>query len=725
MNHSTSRRAFLQSSAMTGAALIVGFHLPRAAGAASTGAGPVAASGGAGAFAPNAFIRIDRQGVVTLIMPQAEMGQGVYTAIAMILAEELDADWKSVRLEAAPPDQALYANPIFGIQATGNSNSIRAFWMPLRNAAASARERLLQAAALRWKVDPDTCATQDGEVRHEASGRRLAYGALVAAASAIPVPKDPELKLQQDFELVGRSLRRLDTPDKVNGKAVYGIDVMPPGVVFATLAACPVFGGKLAKVDDRKARQVPGVREVLAFDEFVAVVGDTTWSAKQGLEALDVTWDDAGNGAVDTGEVWARLREASLRPGATAKTVGDVTKALAQGERVEAVYELPFLAHATMEPMNCTVHVKKDSCEVWVGSQTLGRAQSAAMSVTGLPAQKVIVHNHLIGGGFGRRLEADYVEKAVRIGQAVDGPVKVTWSREEDMRHDLYRPAYLTRMSASLVDRSIDGWRHRVAGSSIVARWLPEAFRDDIDFDAVDSAVDMPYDIPNLQVEYVREEPLSVPTGFWRGVGPNNNVFAVECFIDELAEKAGYEPYEFRLRLLDKVPRLRDALELAAVKGGWGEPLPPRAGRGIGVQVAFGSYIATVMEVQVEDDGTVRVRRVVCAVDTGVAVNPDIIVAQIQGGLIFGLTAALYGKITVRNGRVQQGNFNDYRMMRINETPRIEVHLIRSGSPPGGIGEAGTTAAAPALANAIFSATGVRIRSLPVDRSLLAKGKST
>ena len=711
MHQPISRRSFLHASAASGAALLVGFHIPRA-GAAEPDA----------AFTPNAFIRIDRSGDVTLIMPQVEMGQGVYTSLAMILGEELDVDWRQVRVEAAPPNDALYQNPVFGLQATGNSNSIRAFWTPLRKAGASARAMLVGAAARRWKVGADTCRTENSEVIHASTGRKLAYAALaVEASSAVPT-KDPPLKSRAEFRFIGKSLPRLDTPDKVNGKAQYGIDALPAGVKFATLAACPVFGGKVGKVDDQRALQVPGVRQVVVLDDAVAVVGDTTWAAKQGLAALDITWNEAGNGGIDSEAIWRQLREASKQSGATAQARGDAQQALSRGDRLDATYELPFLAHATMEPLNCTVHVKEGWCEVWVGSQALSRAKAVAMRITGLAAEQVVVHNHLIGGGFGRRLEVDYVEQAVRIAKQVTGPVKIIWSREEDIQHDVYRPIYLDRLSASLVDGRIVGWSHRIAGSAVMARWLPPAFQKGIDIDAVDSAADIPYDIPNLRVEYVRDEPLSVPTGFWRGVGPNNNVFAIESFIDELAKQAGRDPLDFRRDMLSTTPRLLAALELAASKADWGTPLPPRVGRGIAAQIAFASYIATVAEVEVDDAGQVRVRRIVSAVDTGIAVNPDTIVAQLQGGLIFGLTAALYGRITIDKGRVQQSNFNDYRMMRMNETPKIEVHLIESGEAPGGIGETGTTAAPPALANAIFAATGVRLRTLPIDTTLLAKG---
>jgi isoquinoline 1-oxidoreductase beta subunit len=708
-----SRRGFLQAGLAVGGALVVGFHLPFARGAQP----------GKSVFAPNAFIRIDPHGKVALIMPQVEMGQGIYTSVAMILAEELDADFDQVSLEAAPPNDKLYGNPTFGIQVTGNSNSVRAFWLPLRKAAAGTRVILVQAASQQWKVEPAGIRTEKGEAIHETSGRRLAYAALIDRAQGLTPPKDPPLKDVKDFQLIGKPLKRLDTPDKVNGKLAYGIDVMPPGVKFATVAACPVFGGTVTHVDDAKAKSLPGVHQVIVLKDLVAVVGDHMWAAKQGLGALGITWDEGPHAAISSDDVWKQLRAASKTEGAVANSAGDIAKGLAQGDLLEAAYELPFLAHATMEPMNCTVHVTPTTCEVWVGSQVLSRAQAVAAKVTGLPLDKVTVHNHLIGGGFGRRLEVDMIESAVQIAKQVDGPVKVVWTREEDIQHDVYRPVYRDTLSATVANGRIVGWKHRITGSSIIARWLPPAFQKGIDIDAVDCGADIPYDIPNLRVEYVRDEPPGVPTGFWRGVGPNNNVFAIESFMDELAKKSNKDPVAFRRDLLGKTPRLKAALELAAVKAGWGNPLPARTGRGIALQTAFGSFIATVAEAEVDTNGAVHVRRMISAVDAGIVVNPDTVVAQLQGGLIFGLTAALYGNITIAKGRVQQSNFNDYRMLRINEIPQIEVHLINSGEAPGGIGETGVTAAPPALGNALFAATGIRLRRLPIDLDVLSGKK--
>jgi isoquinoline 1-oxidoreductase beta subunit len=712
-----SRRGLLRGGLAGG--FLLAFHLP------TYGASAPALGGTKGKFAPNGFIRIAPAGTTTLVMPQVEMGQGVYTAVAMILAEELDADYQQVVLEHAPPNDKLYANPLFGIQVTGNSNSIRAFWKPLREAGAAARAMLIQAAAQQWRVDPASCTAAAGQVRHIGSGRKLGFGTLAGAASKLAPPKNPPLKDPKNFTLVGKSLKRLDTPHKVDGGVVYGIDVMLPGMKFATLAASPVFGGKVGHVDPGPANRIPGVRKVVVLDELVAVVGDHMWAAKQGLQALEITWNEGPNAGVSSADIWQDLRKASAGSGAVAKNAGDVEKALSQGEKYEAAYELPFLAHATMEPLNCTVQLKPDSCEIWLGTQVISRVQGTVAKLTGLPVEKVTVHNHLIGGGFGRRLEPDMALSAVRVAQHLDGePLKVVWTREEDIQHDVYRPAYRDTIAATLSGGKVAAFKYKVTGSSVIARWLPPAFQQGIDIDAIDGAVDMPYDIAHLHVEYVRAEPPAVPTGFWRGVGPNNNVFAIECFMDELARKAGKDPIAFRRAMLGKSPRLLAALDLVAEKSNWGQPLPARAGRGVSVQPSFGSFIATVVEAEVDAHGEVRLRRVTSAVDTGIAVNPDTIVAQLQGGLIFGLTAALYGEVTVKNGRVQQSNFNDYRMLRINQVPAIEVYVIKSAEAPGGIGETGATAGPPALRNAIYAATGIALRRLPIDREVLAGRRS-
>jgi isoquinoline 1-oxidoreductase subunit beta len=713
----TAMKGLTRREVMTGAAAgcLLAFHLP-VRGAAKPPTTP------AGQFAPNAFIRIDPAGRTTLVMPQVEMGQGVYTSVALILAEELDADYAQVVLEHAPPSDALYGNPVFGLQATGNSNSIRAFWKPLRTAGAAARSMLIGAAARKWGVPADSCTAATGQVMHAATGRKLSYGSLAELARTIAPPATPKLKDPKDFVLIGKAQKRYDTPDKVVGKTVYGIDVILPGMRFATIAASPVFGGKVAHVDDAAARAVPGVHKVIIDDDLVAVVGDHMWAALKGLEALAITWDNGPHAQLTSRVIWEDLRRASATDGVVAKSVGDIDQALAAGEPVEAAYELPFLAHATMEPMNCVVQLKKDSCEVWLGTQIISRVQGTVAKLTGLPLEKVIVHNHYLGGGFGRRLEPDMALKAVRVAQHLDGEaLKVVWTREEDIQHDWYRPAYRDTIKATLKDGRIAAWKYQVAGSSVMARWLPPAFQKGIDIDAVDSAVDIPYEIPALQVQYVRAEPPAVPTGFWRGVGPNNNVFATESFMDELARKAGKDPIAFRIALLDKNPRLRAALELVAEKSGWGQPLPPRAGRGVAAQISFASFIATVVEAEVSERGEVRLRRVNCAVDTGIAVSPDTIVAQLQGGLIFGLTAALYGEITIENGRVRQSNFNNYRILRVDQVPDIEVHLIASGESPGGIGETGATAGPPALRNAIYAATGVALRRLPIDAAAIAR----
>jgi len=710
-----SRRDFLRVSVAAGGGLLLGFALPPANSAEQTGSA-------AAPFAPDAFIRIDRNGTVTLIMCQVEMGQGIYTSISQILADELDADFRHVVVEAAPPNDALYTNPALGFQVTGGSTSIRVFWMPMRKAGASARAMLVEAAAATWHVDPGSCRTANSEVIHEPSGRRLAYGALADRAARSTPPKNPTLKARKDFQLIGTPARRLDSPDKVNGRAMFGIDAMPRGVKFATLRASPVFGGKVAHVDATGTQGVPGVRQVVVLDDLVAVVADQMWAAKKGLDALQIKWDDGQNASVSSEQIFEQIRAAGDRDGVVAKSVGDIDKALSSN-KIEATYYVPFLAHAPMEPMNCTVHVRPDACEIWVGNQVITRTQAVAAKLTGLPLGQVIVHNHLIGGGFGRRLEVDGIAKAVRIAQKVDGPVKIVWTREEDIQQAMYRPVYFDRFAAVLTDGKITAWSHRVAGSSILARFAPPAFVNGMDADAVDGAVDFPYDVSNIHVEYVRQEPPAIPTCFWRGVGPTHNIFVIESFVDELAHRAGKDPVQFRLDQLHGAPRLRACLELAATKAGWGQPLPARVGRGVAVQSVFGSHLATIAEAQVDRNGEVKVRRIVCAVDCGIAVNPNTIAAQIEGGLIFGLTAALHSQITISKGRVQQSNFNDYRMMRINEAPSIEVHLIPSEEAPGGIGEPGTVAAAPSLANALFAVTGIRLRRLPIDRDVLSGKK--
>jgi len=704
-----SRREFLIAGAAAGGGLLLGWRID------ARPLSPV--------FAPNAFIRIGTDGRVTMIMGQVEMGQGMYTAMPMLLAEELEVGLDQVRLEHAPPDDKLYANPIFHFQATGGSTSVKGLYEPMRRAGATARTMLMAAAAKRWNVDPASCRAERGAVIHTPSHRRLSYGALAAAAAALPIPDNVVLKRPEDFKLIGTPAKRLDTPDKVNGRAQFGIDVRLPGMKIATVAASPVLGGTVAGLDAAKAMAIAGVRQIVKLDDVVAVVADHMWAAKQGLAALAIRWDDGPNAKVSTADVVRELDAASQQPGVVGRKEGDAAAAIAAATvKLDAVYQAPFLAHTTMEPINCTVHVRPDGCEVWTGSQVLARAQATAAQVTGLPLEKVVVHNHLLGGGFGRRLEVDYVTQAVRIAKQVDGPVKVVWTREEDVQHDVYRPYYYDRMAAGLDAHGKPiAWTHRLVGPSILARWAPPAFRNGLDGDALDGAVHLQYDIPAIQVEYVRHEEPVVNTGFWRGVGVTHNTFVIESFIDELALAAKADPFEYRRALLAKSPRARTVLELAAQQAGWGETLPAGRGRGIALMYSgWDTYVVQVAELSVSESGEVRVHRIVCAVDCGTVVNPDIVKAQIEGGVIFGIGGALWGEVTLKNGRVEQSNFHDVRVLRMNETPPIEVHLVRNLEPPGGIGEPGTAVTAPALANAIFAATGKRIRKLPLVSALKA-----
>jgi len=729
-----SRRTFLKFSATVGAAagggLLLGFSLPAVSqgqdqeqtpSGKSVIGGDASEPGPAGVFAPNAFVQIDNTGKVTLVIPKVEMGQGVYTSIPMLIAEELEAPLESVTLDHAPPNEQLFKDPLLGGQLTGGSTSIRYAWDPMRKAGATARVLLINAAAQQWQVDPATCHAQAGQVIHAASNRSIGYGQLVDAAAKLPAPQNVPLKDPKDFKVIGTSVKRLDSPEKVDGTAIFGLDVRVPDMVYAAISTCPVFGGTLGSVDDTNAKKIPGVRQVIKADNAVAVIGDHTWAAKRGLAALVITWNEGAGANLSMKQIVDDLASAADHgTGAVARKDGDVAKGFSDAKtRIDAVYQQPFLAHATMEPVNCTVHVRPDGCDIWLGTQVPTRIVDTAVKITGLPAEKITVHNHLLGGGFGRKLEFDMATQALKIGKQVNTPVKVFWTREEDIQHDMYRPYYYDKISAGLdANGKPIAWQHRIVGSSILARFAPPAFQHGIDPDAVEVASDLPYDLPNQLIDYVRQEPRTVPTAFWRGVGPTRSTFVVESFIDELAAQAKVDPVKYRRDLLGKTPRALNVLNTATQAAGWGSTtLPQGQGRGVSVMHAFGSFFSMVADVTV-DQGAVTVNRVVCAVDCGMTVNPNTIEAQVQGGIIFGITAALYSEITIKDGRVEQNNFTDYRMLRIDQTPGIDVHIVKSTEAPGGIGEPGTAALAAALANAIYAATGKRLRQLPVGSQL-------
>jgi len=696
-----NRRGFLQVGASATAGLLVGFYLPERS--------RLAAQANAAPLKMNAWVHIAPDDTVTFMIHKVEMGQGTVTSLSQLLAEELECDWGKFRTEFPPVDK------VFGpMQGVVGSQSIRTSWDPLRKAGATAREMLVQAAAQNWGVDKSKCRAESGFVINTTNNARLSYGKLADAAAKLPVPANVALKDPKLFRIAGKSIKRLDTPAKVTGRTQFGIDARLTGMVYAAVARCPVFGGKVASFDDTKAKAFPGVKRVVQVSRGVAVVADNTWSAIQGTRLLDIKWDEGANAAQSTAAISRLFAERAQKPGVEISKAGDAAAGLAgAAKKVEAVYEAPFLAHATMEPMNCTAHVQADSCDVWASTQMQTFAQAAAAQVTGLPPEKVRIHSQFMGGGFGRRGMSDFVSEAVEVSKAIGAPVKVTWSREDDMHHDNYRPAAYSRFRAGL-DR--DGWpvawTNRIVSPSITNSSTGTPPRNGIDRTSTEGAHDMGYGIPNKLVDYHWTE-VGIPVTYWRAVGYTQNTFFVESFMDELAAAGGKDPVELRRRLLAENPRLLGVLELAAQKADWVKAPPAGRFRGVAVVNNVGSYTAQVAEISV-NQGKVRVHRVVCAVDCGHVVNPAIVEQQIRSAIVYGLTAALKGSITIAKGRVEQANFNQYDMLRIDEAPVVEVHIVPSTENPGGIGEAGVPAIAPAVCNAVYKATGKRVRRLPI-----------
>jgi len=721
-----SRRTFIAAGVVAGGGLTLTVWLRR------TFREPLLPTGEA-TLAPNAWVRLGSDGWLTVIVDRAEMGQGVSTALPMLVAEEMDAEWDRIRFEFAPAHKAYYGSG--GMQVTGGSTSVRDAWLPLRQAGATARAMLLAAGALELGVDQSTLRTEPGLVVHPPSGRRIPYAALAERAGQLPVPDAVPLKDPASFRLIGRPTPRLDTREKVTGRAVFGIDAGPTDALVAVVARCPVFGGRVATVDDGAARRVPGVVDVVSIEEGVAVVADGYWAATQGRRALAITWDEGSLASLDSDAMRRQMADLAGSAGREARMVGDPAAALAgAATRLEAEYHLPLLAHATMEPMTCTADVRSDEVTVWVGTQfqagpmlIAGGARGTAAKVAGVPIDRVDVITTYLGGGFGRRSEQDFVAMACQVSKAVGRPVRLVFSREDDLQHDFYRPPSLHRIAAGLDAAGTPvAWRHRVVAPSIMARFMPGFVPDallhlagplkgGIDGTAVEGVVDLPYALPALEVTYARAD-LGVPVGFWRSVGHSSNAFVVESFIDELAVAAGQDPVAFRIGLLANAPRHRAVLEAVATAAGWGTPLPAGRGRGVAVHESFGSIVAQVAEVSVEG-GRPRVHRVFCAVDCGTVVNPDTVVAQMEGGIGFGLSAALGEEVTLSKGRVVQSNFHDYPVLRMSAMPVVEVLLVPSGDPPGGVGEPGTPPIAPAVANALFALTGERIRALPIRLS--------
>jgi isoquinoline 1-oxidoreductase beta subunit len=705
-----TRRLFLKTSAAAGGGLMLGGFVPGLAPAAEA----------AGVFEPNVWLKLTADGKARIMLSMLEMGQGVMTAMPMLLAEELDVDWKDVTTEWVGAD-ARYGNPGFGgAQTTAGSNSTRGMWKILRSAGATARVMLVSAAAKDWGVAENTCTTDKGVVIHQGSGRRATYASLVDKAAALPVPANAPLKDPKAFTLLGQDVPRLDIPSKVNGSAQFGSDATLPGLLVARVVRCPVFGGKVASFNADKAKAVPGVKHVVQISTGVAVVADGYWAASQGVKALQVTWDEGPLANLSSAEITKRYAELASKPGVNARNDGNFDTAFASGaKKIERVFEAPYLAHACMEPMNCTANVTADRCDVYVSTQSQTSTQQAAMAASGLAQNKVFVHPMFMGGGFGRRGEGDFVTDAVETSKKVGAPVKVMWTREDDIQHDFYRPVTYVRMWAA-VDAAgkPTAWMQRIVQSSLMKKLNPNALTQmgGVDPISVEGASSLPYDIPNLRVEYTEADP-GIPYGFWRSVGSSVNGYVTEAFIDEVAAAAGQDPYEFRRGLLAKHPRQLAVLDLVAEKANWKSPVPAGRGRGIAVHECFGSIIGLVSEVSVTN-GNVRVHKNVCVVDCGWVVHPDTIKAQMEGGLAYGLAAALKGEITINKGRVVQNHFGDYQPLRHNEMPETEVHIMPSVEAPGGIGEPSTAAMAGALANAVYAATGKRVYSLPIKPAI-------
>lgn len=700
-----TRREFLRAGGATG--LVIGFCFPLPARATETVHPP---------FSPNAFIRVAPDDAVTILINKSEMGQGVYTSLSMIAAEELDADWTKVRAESAPVAPE-YNHTVFGTQMTGGSSSIYSSYAQLRKAGAMARSMLIAAAAAEWGVSTSNCASQDGVV--SSGPHRASYGQLAEKASQLTPPAEVALKNPKDFKLIGKPIARLDTREKVRGAGVFGIDVTRPGMLVAVVARPPAFGARMVSFDDAQAKGVAGVRHVIPITSGVAIVADGFWAATRGRDALEVKWDTGANSLLDSTTQRTEYSALAEKPGLVARNDGGALNWFSgAATKLEAVYEFPYLAHATMEPLNCVADVRPDSCEIWTGTQVQTMDRDAAAEITGLPKDKVHLHTMLLGGGFGRRAvpSSHFVREAVEISKLAKTPVKVIWTREDDMRGGYYRPAYYHKIAGALdANGNPIAWTQRIIGQSIIAGTpFESAFvKNGIDPTSVEGAADLPYAIPNLLVD-LHTTKAPVPVLWMRSVGHTHTAFAVESFLDELAHAANKDPYELRRALLRDHPRHKGVLEMAAEKSGWGKPLPKGWGRGIAVHDSFGSYVAYVAEVSVDSDGSPRVRRIIGAVDCGQVVNPAIVKAQIQGATVFALSAAWYGKITFKDGRVQQGNFDDYPLVRMDECPEIEVHIVPSTEPHGGIGEPGVPPVAPAVCNAFFAASGKRIRRLPV-----------